>query len=195
MKKMILAMALFLTCVSSNIETVWARSSPYELDIRSVKGDVDSSDKIVRLVNVKSHRIIWTRKVYGPEVFWSKDRRAVAVEGVYRLLVWREGYRVRDFAPIAPKSLGGSFDYFMGAAWSPDNRRLLVRFGRSGNSTMGIGALYCLKLGLWPRYQYKKAPGSYYVWEMAWRDSRTALFWPVDDKGGYPEKPRRWRVP
>ena len=198
LNKTILLGALVVTFAPSSSKKVWARNSPYVLDIRPFKGD-DSDDKIVRLRNKKSKRIIWTRKVYGPNVFWSKNHRAVAVDGVSQILVWHEGYRLRDFAPIAARSLGGSYDYFMGCVWSPDNRRLLVRFGGSGNEDANLGALYCLKLGRWPRYQYKRAPSEHNVWKMAWRDSRTALFLPSYDTGkdyyGYSSTPRRWRVP
>lgn len=141
------------------------QSARYMLIVQEIKGD---SDKMVSLRDNQTKRTLWTRKIGGPQATWSKDRRAVAVESADHLLVWREGYALRDFGIIK------GFDYTMRCVWSPDNQRLLVRFGFSGSGDMDAGTLLCLKLG--SRKFYKYSVVAYSVRNMRWRDSQTVLY-------------------
>ncbi len=166
-----------------------AKPSTYTLEIREVQ-DPDRTTLYFR--NRKSKRLIWSRTVNGDrsKVTWSKDRHAVAVEYAGGFLVWREGYRLRNFA--VPARL--YFDYSMGCVWSPDNRRLIVRLGASGASDFDAGRLFCLKLGRGNTYKYLHVAGG--VRKMSWRDSRTVLYWPLNyETGRIPKKPRVWRAP
>ena len=193
MNKIVLTVTLLLALMWSDERCAWARASPYVLDVRVIATKNDVGDlKIVRLKNKHSNRIIWTRKVYGPgpEVFWSKDRRAVAVQG-FSLLVWREGHQLRDFGRPAGR------DYFMGCVWSPNKRRLLFRCGASGSSMVGdngAGSLFCLTLG--PKPFYKCAPIDGGVTEMKWRNNRTVLYNALnyDAKGEVLVKSYVWRI-
>jgi hypothetical protein len=101
---------------------------------------------------------------------WSPDRRALAVsvyDGRVRVLVWREGFQL-----LVPYG----YDYTMGCAWSPDNRRLLMRVGASAATDTDTGALYCLKLGRWPRYKYFDV-GEGGIRKFAWKSRKTVIYW------------------
>lgn len=123
-------------------------------------------------------------------MYWSKDHRALVVDGGGDFLIWREGYRLRHFAVPAHTY----FDYTMGFVWSPNKRRLLVRFGASASADVDAGTLFSLKLGRGESYKYSVIPASF-VRKMAWRNSRTVLYWLMDEKGKTSNKPRAWRAP
>lgn len=164
MKKLIVVATLLVGTAWINPIAAKAQSSRYSLDLRPAKDSIT----VASLRDKKLNRILWTRKIYNPQVTWSKDKRAVAVEDSGRFLVWREGYRLRDFA------VSGGYDYSMGCSWSPDNKRLLIRFGMSGMSDVDAGRLFCLTLGRGRTYKYSHVAGS--VREMKWRDNRTVLY-------------------
>lgn len=109
------------------------------------------------------------------ECTWSDDHRALAVEGNLVdgnrpcVLVWREGFRAREFAVFG--------DYSMGVLWSPDKRRLLVRYGISGDVDVDVGTLYCLELKPWPRYRCYKLGVAH---KLQWNDSRMVTYWDVE---------------
>ncbi len=84
----------------------------------------------------------------------------------------------------------------MGFVWSPDNQRILVRFGASASSDFDAARMFCLKLGRGDSYKYLTTDALYPVRKMAWRDRRTALYWLVKmENGTVDKKPRVWRVP
>lgn len=136
----------------------------------------------------KRKRVLWKREVDdAPKVTWSKDHRSLAVECLqnsFHVLVWREGFRLRDFAPIG--------NYSMGCVWSPDNRRLLIRYGADGDKDLGVGVLYCLELRSWPRYHYFSIGAAS---KMRWRNARTVVFgdWDYGPPQGMTDQ--IWRVP
>ena len=143
-----------------------------------------------------ANKTLWKRTLsyhFDPkeDIVWSKDHKAVVVSQVPDYFVWREGYRLRHFA--APS------DYMMGFAWSPDNRRLLVRSDGSGASDLDEGGLYCLELGAWPRYKYFRIDAAH---KFKWINNHTVSFVQLDynamtkhNKWGYTTKPIYWRVP
>lgn len=180
-------------------QATWAKPSPYVLDvIRKSPED----DAVVRLRNKVTGRILWTRKnlFYYRQPNWTKDHRAVAVEaldslaGGAKIFIWREGYRLREV--VAPPNRW-HYDYSMGCVWSPDKRRLLVRFGGSGDGDLDIGHLFSLKLGRGKFYKYTGLPSYPLVRKAVWCDNRTVLYWPTEDpyNGKIVKKPRVWRVP
>lgn len=165
----------------------------YVLRSRTVKvPPYGSQEWDVWLWDRKKGRVVWKRRLdsfnEGEDVHWSRDGRALAVEcGIphrLRVLVWREGYRLRDFAPLG--------DYTMGCVWSPDNRRLLVRMGSSGAADIDYGPLYCLQLSSWPRYKYFRVGMAR---KMAWKNSKTAIYWELSDDYARLKPPRLWRAP
>ncbi len=141
-------------------------------------------------------KTLWKRTLsyhFDPkeDIVWSKDHKAVVVSQVPDYFVWREGYRLRHFA--APS------DYTMGFAWSPDNRRLLVRSDGSGASDTDEGGLYCLELGAWPRYKYFHID---FAHTFKWIDNNNVRFTQLDydainkhNQYGYTKPPFYWRVP
>ena len=165
-------------------------SERYVLRWKSVKVKVanySSEEWDVWLWDSKRKRVLWKRRLdnFNPladkeSVHWSKDRRALAIdclaESGWQVLVWREGYRLRDFG------VPGDWDYTMGCAWSPDNRRLLVRCGSSGDTDIDIGKLYCLQLQAWPRYKVFKLG---IAREFKWKNRKTAVFWNIDENHDY----------
>lgn len=179
-------------------------SERYVLRWKTVKmPPYDLEEWDVWLWDRQKKRVLWKRHMdsFSAEggVHWSQDRRALAIEGgipsQWRFLVWREGYRLRDFG------VPGGDDYTMGCAWSPDNRRLLVRSGSSGDSTADIGALYCLRLKSWPNYKYFNLGSAR---DFKWKNRKTVVFWDVDfddpnfDAAGdtpAPLIPHTWHAP
>lgn len=157
-----------------------------------LKDKHDNDVKHVQLRNTRTRRVVWARKVYNlKRAHWSHDQRAVAVESISSVLVWREGYKLRHF--LVPTGR----DYLMGCAWSPDKRRLLVRCGSSGSSMVGgtgAGSLFCLTLGPKNHYKFSSIAGG--VLEMKWRDHRTVLYEALDynAKGEALGKSYVWRV-
>ena len=141
-------------------------------------------------------KTLWKRTLkddFDPkkDVLWSKNRKAVALSRTTDYFVWREGYRLRHF--------GAPSDYTMGFAWSPDNRRLLVRSDGSGASDGDEGGLYCLELGTWPRYKYFHLGAAH---EFKWIGSNKVRVTQLDydainkhNKYGYTKPPFFWRVP
>ncbi|MBW3637745.1 MAG: hypothetical protein KY445_14965 [Armatimonadetes bacterium] len=199
MKKIVLIM-LFVVSTLCCAKSVWAKSSPYAIDVRRVHKNRNLLT--IRLWDKKTKRILWTRARVENQLYdiqWSKDRRAVAVgyfspnSDDFQILIWREGYRLRTFA------IPGGVDYSMGMVWSPDKRRLLIRGGGSGSSDVDAGPLYCLTLGRWPYYRVDSIPFSDGgVRTMTWKDKRTVLYKElVLDANGSKVliKPRVWRVP
>jgi hypothetical protein len=158
-----------------------AEASPrYILRSRTFYMPANSGDEWdIWLWDRKRKRVVWKRRLdsYDPKegVHWSKDRRALAIEcGIphrLRVLVWREGYRLRDFG------VPGDNDYTMGCAWSSDNRRLLVRAGYSGAVDINVGRLYCFKLERWPYYTIYKLG---WARRFAWKSRKTAMYWGVE---------------
>lgn len=143
-------------------------------------------------------RVLWKRRI-NHEYYtrtWSKDGRALAVgisPGLLNhwplrapVLVWRENYRVRLYQVPG--------EYTMGFAWSPDNRRLLIRSGGSGCSDMDLGGVYCLELRRWPRYKCVLI-SDVLVRRFEWKNRKTAIYWTVDDNTGKLKKPRLWHAP
>jgi hypothetical protein len=174
----------------NNIGSTWARNSPYVLDVRVLKDKHGNDKKHVQLRNARTQRVVWAREVYYlQKAHWSGDRRAVAVESISSVLVWREGYKLRHF--LVP----GGRDYLMGCVWSPDKRHLLVRCGSSGSSDSNMGSLFCLRLGAGSSYKYFPISGG--VFDMRWRGNRTVLYDAMDynTKGEGFGKSYVWRIP
>lgn len=190
MKSLIVVAILLVGVVYGNVGRAVAQSSHYALDLRAVKSD--ESNTIVSLRYKALNQVLWTRKVISPQVTWSRDKRAVTVEavgvpGVWHILVWREGYSLRDFAVSA------GYDYSMGCSWSPDSKRLLTRFGMSAMSDFDAGRLFCLTLGQGKTYKYLRVAGN--VRGMKWRDNRTVLYRVFNhDEAGTVSRQRRWRA-
>lgn len=176
---------------------------------------------MISLMNTTTGRVLWTRStqhVQLREAHWSADHRAVGLETGSYILVWREGYPLLEvrFPPGNRAGLGmgngnGVFtdmtqDYSLDYQWSVDKKRLLIRFGGSGSADIGphgIGDLYCLKFTgrKHPRYRwilspFKSSDYGHTVWKAAWRDNRTALYWPfVDDGTQHSQTAHLWYVP
>lgn len=170
MKTSIIAILLLIGCGWSHSAVAKPPSARYSLNVQEIKGD---SNKTVSLRDNKMQRTLWTRTLYtyAPKIIWSPDKRAVFVGSVGHFLVWREGHALRDFGVIK------RYDYTMGCAWSPDNQRLLIRFGVSAMSDVGefgVGRVFCLELGSGKFYKYSHVAG--HVSEMKWRDSKTVLY-------------------
>jgi hypothetical protein len=147
----------------------------------------------IRLWDRAAGRVLWKRRVQdGYGATWSRDRRALMVEGRFRdkgyMWVWREGFRLRNFGfPMGA-------DYSMSdPLWSSDNRRLLVRYGASGNSFIDEGTIFCLKLEPWPNYTCSVIASG--VRKMAWKSRKTIMYWEVDEETDKLKKPRLWRAP
>ena len=166
-----IVIALSLVAVAAATSNAQAQSSRYTVQMRAAKRG--SSFRIVSLHDEMLGRDLWTREMLYPEITWSKDGRAVAVEDVTHFLVWREGQHLRNFG--VPRK----WDYTMGCLWSPDNKRLLVRFGLSGMSDVDAGRLFCLKLGRGKTYKYSHVAGA--VRTMKWRDNLTVAYRFLDD--------------
>lgn len=187
---------LILGVMMGTGETSYAKPSPYVLGISEPRKA--AGKRVIWLRNTKTKRVLWARKIDNSQFSddspanafstWSKDRKAVAVEAVvWQMLVWREGYRLRNFR------IPG--DYTMGTVWSPDNRRLLVITGISADSDVGAGALYCLTIGRWPYYRWTLIDSG--VRQMIWKNNRTVAYWKVKTNANGPfmvKKPRFWRV-
>ena len=155
-------------------------SERYVLRWKTAKLASSASDKWdVWLWDSKRKRVLWKRRMdsFSQEaVHWSKDRRALAIECTIvdssdktprRVLVWREGYRLRDFR------VPDGDDYTMGCAWSPDKRRLLVLGGSSGDSQLVSGHLSCLELQVWPNYQVFKVGHAH---RFLWKNRKTVVY-------------------
>jgi hypothetical protein len=186
---------LLLACVliyTLHLGAAVRADSSYKLEIRKDKNDPD--DNIARLINVKTGRTVWTCPTQvNAEIVWSKNRRALAIEGEPReIYVWVEGYRLRNFF------LPGSADGLFGWAWSADNRTLLLRTTKSGDRISGEGSLYCMQLRKWP--YYKCALISMGVGEMGWHNRRTIKyrkmrFYNRTGSGSIDKKWSYWKVP
>lgn len=166
MKKLFLIGGLVVSVLFSAVSTS-ATDSPYVLDMTENERNI----KTLHLKYKKSGRIIWTRKIYShnPRIIWAKNRRSLAVEGGIRsILVWREGYRLRNFA------LPNGGDDVMDVKWSQNNRRLLVLCSKSLGADYGKGELFCLRLGKWPYYAYRLV--TLEAAEMGWRNSGTVFY-------------------
>jgi hypothetical protein len=197
--KIFVAAVVFGCCLGSRAD---ARVGRYELRVKPQKivGSGYTDEQFdVSLVDRARRRVLWKRRVdIEPGASWSRDGRAVAVvilDSDWRFLVWREGFRLREF------SVPGGFDYTMGLSWSPDNRRLLVRLGASGNVDTNTGALFCLKLERWPRYKYFKVSGDE-VRPFGWKSRRIAWYQAVNFDVDFAKvqvlklkRRRLWRAP
>lgn len=210
-KTILTSITLLVALVSSSNENAWATSAPYTLKMikeRRKGGQSIYFRHFMQLKNAKSGRVVWTQEIgLEGETHWSKDGRAVAIELENKVFVWREGEKLRRFLVPNPRkfkyaSRMSAFDYAMGCVWSPDNERLLIRFGGSASTDIGpdgVGVLFCLKFkrGYVPRFF--ALPSKYDVWKTAWRDNRTALYWPYGDSvnalDNLISRPRSWRVP
>ena len=160
------------------------QNSRYALEMRDAKRD--SSFKVVSLRDKTLKRNLWTRELSDPKITWSKNKRAVVVEDITHFLVWREGQSLRDFG------VPTKWDYTMGCLWSPDNKRLLIRFGLSGMSDVDAGRLFCLKLGHGKTYNYSHVAGA--VREIKWRDSKTVSYRVLDENLTLSPKWYQWRA-
>ena len=192
MKKIILAALLALGFLLNNVGLTWAKNSLYVLTVRVLKDEHHNDKKHVELRNTRTQRVVWARKVYNfKQAHWSRDRRAVAIESISSVLVWREGYRLRHF--LVPSGR----DYLMGCLWSPDKRHLLVRCGSSGSSDSDMGSLFCLRLGSGSAYKYFPISGG--VFDMKWRGKRTVEYEALDfkkyEQGEIIAKSYVWRIP
>jgi hypothetical protein len=108
----------------------------------------------IRVYNRQTHSTIWIRRTRYPRVIrWSPDHTALAVldervgEGNrdwYRLLVWRNGERVRSIRSLRPFQ---RFESVRDLIWSPGRRHLLLLgpYGQ-GEADQGFNRLWCLHL-------------------------------------------------
>jgi hypothetical protein len=171
--------------------------SPYVIEDKPPTKDGFS---LVTLRNRSTKRALWQHQILGYKytpVTWSPNHRALVIYQGGTLLVWREGKPLLEIgAPAVPGSKGTDhYDYSMGSVWSPDAKRLLVRFGLSGMSDFDAGRLFCLTFrGKNSKYSF--LPSGYYVKDMKWRSNRVASYRPfLDDIYQVIGKPRLWRVP
>lgn len=182
---MSLVLFVILSCHGAAAQ---AASWRYSVNVKPLPGD--SYAHIVTLRDTRRKRTVWRRQVDGKTVVWSQDRRALAVLGILNILVWREGYRLRNFG------VPGGYDYTMGAVWSPDARRLLVGCGLSGMVDVDIRTVYSYRFGPGRKYRVTKLAGNIRI--MKWRDNRTALLWDIVENSPTLEtRPKPWvrRVP
>jgi hypothetical protein len=107
-------------------------------------------ESIFRVFETATGKPIWKRGVKSIRgVYWSPDRRAVAVlddrlsgAWYYRLILWQEGERVRTLDTFPP--LRGA-DVNMWIAWSPDSQRFLLHESSiQGEAQTGRGSLWCV---------------------------------------------------
>lgn len=184
-----LLLAALLLCGTQEVG-----AKPYALRAR---GDALS------LVNTKTGHVLWTRPNHYAAFIWSADGRAVALESGASFLMWRQGNGLASIkAPPIPGSRGRDhYEYALGGVWAPDKRRFLARFGIKTMSDVGptgVGRLFCFKLSRKAAPRTFVLPSASYATKMAWRDNRTALYWPDDFDGNGKlrnGKPRIWRVP
>ena len=184
MKTSIVLATLLIGAAGAATASAQAQSSRYKVELHEAKRD--SSFKVVSLRDETLGRNLWTREMLYPKITWSQNKRAVAVEDITHFLVWREGQPLRDFG--VPRN----WDYTMGCLWSPDNKRLLVRFGLSGMSDVDAGRLFCLKLGRGKSYNYAHIAGT--VREMKWRDRETVSYRVLDESLALSPTWHRWRA-
>ena len=159
------------------------QSSRYTLELRDAR---NKSFQVVSLRDNTLNRNLWTRELSDPKVTWSKDKRALAVEDITHFLVWSEGQPLRDFG------VPGNWDYTMGCLWSPDNKRLLIRFGLSGMTDVDAGRLFCLKLGRAKSYNYSHVAGV--VRQMKWSGNKTVSYRVLDEALTLSPKWHQWRA-
>ena len=183
MKTSIVIASLLVGASGTIAASAQAQSSRYELGLRDARKN-DNSFVIVSLRDKTLGRNLWARELSEPRITWSKDKRAVVVEDITHFLVWREGQSLRDYG--VPRN----WDYTMGCLWSPDNQRLLIRFGLSGMSDVDAGRLFCLKLGRGKTYKYSHIAGA--VREMRWRDNKTVAYRVLDETLTLSPKWHRW---
>ena len=194
--KLILVVSLIIGFFFCHMERTWAKPSRYVLEtVRKTGKKTEPFDdgQIVRLKNRKTGRVIWSRAVFDyRSSIWSPDGRAVIVSARSAddrspiLLVWRQGYRLRAF--------GFSYDYQMGEpCWSSDKRRILVRYGGSGNSFFDAGTLHCLKLGSGNFYRLDEVASR--VRDMKWKSPKVVSYRTYNPENNSISKPRVWRAP
>lgn len=172
----------------------------YTLKTRAISKNLHDFASDVSLWDAKTKRIVWQQRLRSfdvkNDVFWSRDHRAIAVKShetdqqeSYKFLLWSEGSSLRSFrVPL-------SWDYAFNFVWAPNNRHVLIQFGSSGDATLGVGAIYCLRLDQWPRYKY------FYVadgFDIKWQSSKIARYAKVRHKGASIERAYplvSWHVP
>lgn len=185
---------VFAACIPATAGDGARRRARYWLEVQPIvhkaKGDHDTAC-IVRLRGARLRRIVWSRKTQCfVRADWSEDHRAVAVENMDGLFVWREG------EPMHSLGMPGC-DYFMGCIWAPDKQRLLVRGGVSADSDIGpygAGSLFWLKFTKGhPSDCVLKARG---VWKATWRGNRMVRYWVYTDLSPVlRSKSYLWRAP
>ncbi len=173
MRKIFLIIVLSLSLRAAESR---AAPAPYKLEF---------AGEIARLRKTSSGEIVWKIKAAGQKFYWAPNRRALFL-GNY---IWREGsFLLRVSTNPRLGNAGDHYDYPMGDyIWSPDNRKIIVRWGISGMIDIGpegAGPIFCLQLTgtkRHPRYQWKRVPTSGRVWKMRWRDKNTVAYWIIDD--------------
>ncbi len=193
--RVFLAIALGVLVLGVRAEAKPKRYELRERQIEVTRPGYTSYGSDLSLFDGATRRVLWKRRVadlYKP--FWSRDGRAMAAVcrvagGDLRVLVWRVGQRLREF------DFTNVDDYIMECAWSPDNRRLLIFSGSSGNEMFHHGSLTCLKLGPWPRYKQSPVGGSQ-VRAYRWKSRRTVAYWLAHPRGITAlKKPLLWHAP
>ncbi len=200
---------LALLLASPRAGNARAQREPYVLEV---------SGETVRLCNTRTRRVLWTKKfAYHSSPFWSRDHRAFALAGVEKedkenngetIFVWRQGERVRRFSPITISTRLRLFNdtvplnHFIGGAWSPDKRRVLLLLGEGTNGLQfNEGYLCGCTFGRDGRARFSAPSVQNYLslGHFRWRDSRTSLYFPLiyTKSGGslVAKTPRFWSVP
>ena len=148
-----LSFAIWFYCLSfiPSVAFALAQSATY-----AVHHQVRHKQTVLEVYNRRTGKTIWKCAligVYGET--WSKNHRALAfVTSTGKMIVtdgpissftigtWRAGEKVRLHPP---KPYQGC-DYVEFLVWSPDNKRLLVATGGSGEVDIGACDLTCLNL-------------------------------------------------
>lgn len=137
----------------------------------------------LRLVNSATGKTVWTRtavSVHG--AYWSSDRRAVAIlddrsavwpnrDWYYRLILWREGERVRTFDCFPP--LAGA-DVNTWIRWSPDKERFLLHESSvQGDADTGQGNQWCVHTAQMRSHLIRRGDAT----RAEWLDGSQVRYW------------------
>src|SRR3712207_3623911 len=88
---------LFVILTSASAKNATTAPAPYKLVIQEVHHPDKSTPFSIQLRHVKSGKLLWIQNSrYVARAKWSRYHRAVAVAVADRLLVWREGERLRS---------------------------------------------------------------------------------------------------